>query len=218
MLPSDKLRAVANELETMATEGIADVLQDMGSSGPRFQRKMEEVDRLLGQKNHSQFDRGMLELGSLLGFTSWKPDSQAAPDCVWQLGNDIAFLLEGKSEASPDGPISVDDCRQASGHLKWAGAEQRLKDCRSTFSILITPRTALDKIAVPHANGVYLMTPADMKGIFERTKAMLSTVRGAMTDELDEEFKERIVSELVSADLTPDSVRKLLLSRPATGS
>jgi hypothetical protein len=218
MLPSDKLRAVANELETMATEGIADALQDMGSSGPGFQRKMEEVDRLLGQKNHSQFDRGMLELGSLLGFTSWKPDSQAAPDCVWQLGNDVAFLLEGKSEASPDGPISVDDCRQTSGHLKWAGADQRLKDCRSTFSILVTPRTALDKIAVPHAKGVYLMTPADMKEIFERTRVMLSTVRGAMTDELDAEFKERIVSELVSADLTPGSVRKLLLSRPATDS
>jgi hypothetical protein len=218
MLPSDKLRAVASELETMATEGIADVLQDLGSSGPGFQRKMEEVDRLLGQKDHAKFDRGMLELGSLLGFTSWKPDSQAAPDCVWQLGNDIAYLLEGKSEASPDGPISVDDCRQASGHLKWAGAEQRLKDCRSTFSILITPRTMLDRIAVPHAKGVCLMTPSDMAELFGRTKAMLSTVRSAMTDELDEEFKERIVSELVSADLTPDSIHRLLLSKPATGS
>jgi hypothetical protein len=218
MLPSDKLRAVVNELETMATEGMADALQDMGSSGPGFQKKMEEVDNLLEQKNHSQFDRGMLELGNLLGFTSWKPDSPAAPDCVWQLGNDIAFLLEGKSEASPEGPISVDDCRQASGHLKWAGAEQRLRDCRQTFSILVTPRASLDKIAVPHAKGVYLMTPADMKVLFGRTKAMLSTVRGTMTDELDEEFKEGILSELVRADLTPDSVRKLLLSRSATGS
>lgn len=216
MLPSDKLRSVASELETIATEAIADVLQDMGSSGPGFVRKMDEVNRLLQEKDYSKFDRGMLELGRLLGFTSWKPDSLAAPDCVWQLGNDVAYLLEGKSEASPEGPISVDDCRQASGHLKWASAEQKLKDCRSTFSILVTPRTALDKIAIPHAKGVYLMTPADMARLFERAKAMLSTVRSIMTDELDEEFKERIVSDLVSTDLTPNSIKELLLSKPAT--
>jgi hypothetical protein len=60
------------------------------------------------------------------------------------------------------------------------------------------------------------MTPADMKMLFERTKAMLSTIRSAMTDELDEEFKERIMSELVSTDLTPNSIQQLLLSKPAT--
>jgi hypothetical protein len=216
MLPPDKLRSVASELETIATEGIADVLQDMGSSGPGFVKKMEEVDGLLGQKNHSKFDRGMMELGHLLGFTSWQPVSQAAPDCVWQLGNEVAYLLEGKSEASPDGPVSVDDFRQSSGHLKWATAQQELKDCKPIFSIIVTPRTEIDKIAVPHAKDVYLMTPADMKMLFERTKAMLSTIRSAMTDELDEEFKERIMSELVSTDLTPNSIQQLLLSKPAT--
>ena len=167
MLPPNKIRSVASELETMATEGIADALQDMGSSGPGFMKKMEEVDKLLGQKNHSKFDRGMMELGLLLGFASWQPDSPAAPDCIWQLGNEVAYLLEGKSEASPDGSVSVEDCRQASGHLKWASAQQSLKDCKSTFSVLVTPRTILDKIAVPHAKDVYLMTPEAMKGLLD---------------------------------------------------
>jgi hypothetical protein len=216
ILPSDKLRSVTNELETIATEGIADALQDMGSSGPGFAKKMDEVEKLLKQRDHAKFDRGMLELGHLLGFASWKPDSLAAPDCVWQLGNEVAFLLEGKSEALTEGKISVDDCRQASGHLKWASAEPRLKDCRSTFSILVTPRTEVDKIAVPHAKGIFLTTPLEMVKLFERAKAMLSSVRSTMTDELDEEFKERIVSELVSTDLTPNSIQTLLLSKPAT--
>ncbi len=216
MLPSDKLRSVTNELETIATEGIADVLQDMGSGGPGFAKKTDEVEKLLKQKDHAKFDRGMLELGHLLGFTSWKPDLPAAPDCIWQLSNEIAYLLEGKSEALPDGQISVDDCRQASGHLKWAGAEPRLKDCRSTFSILVTPRTVVDRIAVPHAEGIFLVTPTEMVKLFEQTRVMLSSVRSTMTGELDEEFKERIVSELVSSDLTPSSIQTLLLSKPAT--
>ena len=59
--------------------------------------------------------------------------------------------------------------------------------------------------------------PADVARGLERAEAMLSTVRSTMTDELDEEFKERIVSELVSTDLTPNSIPELLLSKPATG-
>jgi DEAD/DEAH box helicase/Helicase C-terminal domain len=215
MLPAEKLRSVATGLETIATEGIADVLQDLGSTGPGFSRKMTEVGGLLKQKESSKFDRGMAELGKLLGFSSWKPGSQAAPDCVWQLGNDLALLFEGKSEESPEGPVSVEDCRQASGHLKWASSEQGLKGCKSVLSILVTPRSSLDKNALPHAKDLYLTKPSDLWRIFERAQAMLMTVRSAMTDEMDEEFKERILSELVSTELTPNSIQELLTSRHA---
>lgn len=214
MLPVEKVRAVADELETLATEGIADMLKDLGSTGPRFPRKMEEVEKLLCQKLHSNFDRGMVELGLLLGFNAWKTDAQATPDCIWQLGNEVAYLFEGKSEANPDNPISVDDCRQASGHLKWASAEPQLKNCKAFRSILVTPRTTIDKTAVPHANNLFSMTPSDMQSLFQRTKSMLSAVRSVMTDEADEEFKEKIMSELISNDLTPISIQALLQAKP----
>jgi hypothetical protein len=213
-LPPDKVRAAASGLETIAMEGIADVLQDLGSTGPGFSRKMEEVGELLKQKDHTKFDRGLEELGHLLGFTSWRPPSQAAPDCIWQIGSDLAFLLEGKSEESPESPISVDECRQASGHLKWARAEQALKDCKSVFSILVTPRTQLDKTAIPHAKGLYAFQPMKMLKLFEGTRAMLTTVRSTMVDQAEEELKERILSELVRIDLTPTSVQEVLLAKP----
>ncbi len=157
MLPAEKVRAVASELETLATEGIADTLKDLGSSGPGFPRKMEEVEKLLSQKSHSNFDRGMVELGLLLGFNSWKTDAQATPDCIWQLGNEIVYIFEGKSEANPENPISVDDCRQASGHLKWASADPQLKNCKAFRSILVTPRSTIDQNAVPHANNLFFL-------------------------------------------------------------
>ena len=216
-LSEGQLRSVASELETLATEGIADVLQDLGASGPAFQRKMKEVKGLLSQKDHVKFDRGMLELGRLLGFNSWKPELEAAPDCVWQLGNDLAFLLEGKSEALPEGRISVEDCRQASGHLKWATAESALRDCKSSYSVLVTPKTLIDVNAIPHAKDLYLVQPAEMTKLFEKAEATLITMRSKMTDELSEEFKEGILSELVSNDLTPGALQGLLLSKPAAG-
>ena len=216
-LSAGQLRSVASELETLATEGIADVLQDLGASGPGFQRKMKEVKGLLSQKDHVKFDRGMLELGRLLGFNSWKPELEASPDCVWQLGNDLAFLLEGKSEALPEGKISVEDCRQASGHLKWASAESRLSDCKSKYSILVSPKTQMDIGAIPHARGLYLVQPAELLNLFEKAEGALSTMRSKMTDELSEEFKEGILSELVSNDLTPNALQNFLLSKPAPG-
>ncbi len=213
MLPVEKVRAVANELETLATEGIADVLKDLGSRGPGFPRKMEEVEKLLGEKKHSSFDRGMVELGLLLGFNAWKTDAQATPDCIWQLGNEIVYLFEGKSEETTEDPISVDDCRQAAGHLKWASADPQLKNCKAFRSILVTPRTTIDKNAVPHANNLFFMTPSDMQSLFERAKAMLTAVRTVMIDEADEEFKEKIISELIKNDLTPTSIQAILQAK-----
>ena len=216
MLPPEKLRSEASGADAIVIEGISDLLQDLGSSGPGFQRKMSEVKGFLKEKDHTRFDRGMVELGALLGFNSWRPEGQASPDCVWQLGNDLAFLLEGKSEASPEGPISVEDCRQASGHLKWARAEPALKDCKLLFSVLVTPRTFLDKSAIPHAKDVYVMRSSEMLALFERIEPMLAEVRSTMTQETDEELKERILSDLVRNQLTPASVQELLLSHPAT--
>ncbi len=216
-LPEGRLRSVASELETIATEGIADVLQDLGATGPGFQRKMKEVKALLSQKGSTKFDRGMLELGRLLGFDSWKPDLEAAPDCVWQLGNGLVFLLEGKSEASPEGRVSIEDCRQAGGHLKWATAEQKLSDCKAIYSILVTPKSQLDVNATPHAKGLYLVQPTEMAKLFDRAEPALLAMRSEMTDEMSEEFKEGILSELISNELTPATIQELLLSKPAAG-
>lgn len=215
MLPENRLRSVANEIESLATEGIADALQDLGSSGPAFLRKMEEIDALLGRKEADKFDRGVAELGTLLGFTSWNPGQQAAPDCVWQLGSDIAYLFEGKSGESEVGPISVDDCRQASGHLKWAKADDRVKACKRIYTILVTPRIRLHKDALPHAKDLYLLKPIDLVQLFERAKGMLSEIRSTMSSEMNEEFKERILSTLVQKELTPGSLQQFLLSTQA---
>ncbi len=169
---------------------------------------------MLAEKKHSSFDRGMVELGSLLGFNAWKTDSQATPDCVWQLGDEIAYLFEGKSEENPESPISVDDCRQASGHLKWASAEPQLKNCKAFRSILVTPRTIIDKKAIPHAEHLFFITPFELQSLFDRTKMMLSSVRSVMINENEEEFKEKIMSELVRTDLTPNSILSIFQSKP----
>lgn len=203
----------ATELQALAVEGIQTILTQYGAIGPRFQRKMNEVERLLHSTNSEEFDRGLCELGSLLGYKSWKPEGRATPDCVWQVGPDIVFLLEGKAEESPQAGISVEECRQASGHIDWAKTEERLKNSKC-FSTLVTPRSMMDPDAVPHADEVFLWHISAVGKLFERVRQMLLNVRNIMTTDEQPEIRDLILEKLVDANLTPEGIKGLLLARP----
>src|SRR5947207_13734336 len=108
-------KAEESPLQALATEGIQKVLAELGSRGPKFQKKIEKLEKRIQSTNYKEFDPALMELGGLLGFNSWKPEGGAKPDCVWQLGSELAFLLEGKADESAKGGISVADWRQARG-------------------------------------------------------------------------------------------------------
>jgi len=99
--------------------------------------------------------------------------------------------------------------------LKWASAEPQLKNCKAFRSILVTPRTIIDKKAIPHAEHLFFITPFELQSLFDRTRMMLSSVRSVMINENEEEFKEKIMSELVRTDLTPNSILSIFQSKPA---
>lgn len=216
MLPSTSFTKVASEMEALSVEGIVDVLTDLGASGPKFQQQLEEVDRLLHSKDPASFDLGLKELGGLLGFDAWNPTSEAEPDCVWMLDAKLALLLEGKSDESPDGPISVADCRQTSGHLNWAKSNTKLKDCETTLAVLVTPRKLVDPKALPHAKNLYALHIGTVWLLFEKGRAMLTTARSSMAAETNQETRERIMQEIVSKELTPESIQSLVLGNPVS--
>jgi hypothetical protein len=216
MQPQSDLTHFADDQDTLAIEHLVDVLTELGAVGPKFSRKVEEVSKLVTSVEFKKFDSGMEELGQLLGFESWRPSEEAAPDCVWQLDGKIAFLLEGKSEESPNDPISVDDCRQASGHLNWAKTHARLKECEEVWSILVTPRVKIDNNALPHAEKIFTFKTTQMKELFERAVTMLSTVRSSMATVASEELRDSILQEIISKNLAPQSIRSILLSKPAS--
>jgi hypothetical protein len=202
-----------SELQAIAVEGLVDCLRNLGATGPRFQKKMGEVETLIKAKAPNEFDRGLVELGRLLGFDTWKPSGAATPDCVWQLGSLLIFVFEGKSEESPEGVISVQDCRQASGHLDWIKAQNELKDVKEPLSILVTPKVRIDRDAIPHADKVYFLNTSDALALFERTKSLLVEARGVMTDGMDE-LGEKSLEIMTRMNLTPEEIRTQLTLKP----
>lgn len=203
----------ATQLQAMAVEGIQSVLTQYGAIGPRFQRRMNEVETLLHSTRSKEFDSGLRELGSLLGYKSWKPEGDATPDCIWQPGEKIAFLLEGKAEESPDSGISVEDCRQSSGHINWAKGEERLKDV-DCFSVLVTPRSRMDPDALVHADAVFLWNISGVVKLFERVKQMLFSIRSVTATKKQPELRDLILEKLVETGLTPETIKAVLLAQP----
>lgn len=205
-----------SEIQALAVEGIVEYLNKVGTVGPRFLNRMEEIENNLKEVEASKFDWGLMQLGKLLGFTSSKPGSMAAPDAIWHLENHILFLFEGKSDESPDSEVTIQNCRQTSGHLQWATGNDNLKDIGSKYSILVSPKSRIQKDATPYGEEVYYLHIKDILNLFERVKQMLIELRSTMTTEINDTYRQRVLNSMIRLNLTPEKVRNLLTSKLVT--
>lgn len=201
------------DLQARQIEEIVKLLRWMGPTGPRFMKKMEEVGRYLGTTDPKSFDQGLVELGVLLGFTSWKPPEDAAPDAVWQLGYELLFVFEGKSNEDPKDGISIQNCRQTSGHLDWSKAQDDLKDIKASYCILISPKSRIDKEAIPYSDNIYFLAISDALRLFGAAKSALIESRNIMTTTNTDELRNRVLQILTQRGLIPEGVRALLTSK-----
>ena len=208
-----RIAPIVSELQASAAESIEAVLLELGPVGGRFNEKMNEIESMLNSTDFKRFDPGLVELGRLLGFEAWKPEGRAAPDCVWQLGADLAVIFEAKAEESSEGEISVDECRQTSGHIKWARNEDRLKGSRSIICVLVTARSKIAKDALPHANELYLWPVEEARQLFKQVKLLLADARSVMISTPTEQLRERILERSIAMDITPESIQRLIMTR-----
>jgi len=202
-----------SDVQALQVEGIVDTLNRLGATGPRFNKKMKEVEGLLKATDPNSFDLGIVELGRLLGFTSWKPNGNAVPDGVWQLSFRLLYVFEGKSDETPTAGVSVQNCRQTSGHLDWAKAETSLKNIQDSYSILVTPKFSIDKDAIAHSEDVCFFAVSDMLKLFEKIKLALMESRSIMTASTVSELRDKVLQKLMEINLTPEDITKLLTSK-----
>lgn len=205
-----------SEIQALAVEGVINCLNRLGPVGPRFTNRMDEIEENLKEVEASKFDLGLMQLGGLLGFTSYKPGGTAAPDAVWYLENHLLFLFEGKSAESPDTGVTVQNCRQTSGHLQWVTGNDNLKDIETKYSILVSPKTSINEDSIPYGKGVHYLHITEVLKLFERAKQMLIELRSIMTTEFDNTQRQRVLNYMIRLNLTPEEVCKLVTSKLVT--
>lgn len=202
--------------QALAAENVLEVLTNLGISGPKFDLKLTEVEELLGETDSSKFERGLVALGTLLGFTSLRPAGDGAPDACWQLENQLCIILEGKSEENPESGISIQNCRQTSMHRDWAASKDYLKNVTETVVCLVSPRTTIDSDALPYGKDVYYISISEIQTLLSRTRQMLTECRPYLVSENNDRLKEIILDTMKRLELTPNQLKTHFLSNEVT--
>jgi len=197
-----------------AAKHIQDVLTRLGSVGTGFEKYVREGREALESDDHGEFQRGLLRLGFLLGFRSEIPEGQAAPDCIWSIGDDLYIVHEVKLEQSPEGAIGVNDVRQASSHQEWITGNKPTTESARVLCLIESPRQVVAKEAIAYARSLYYVNPTELRDLFERATKLLRTVRSMAPDLSEEGTIERIYQGLSSSGVRPVDICREMTLRP----
>jgi hypothetical protein len=152
-------------------------LEDMGITGTKYQRRIVKARTLIQSSNWKQFEQGLEVLGNLLGATSTRFTGEGEPDGLWVFGDWHAFVFEAKTDEEEKAGVSLRTVRQTNSHEQTARAMKLIPPFVPCTTIIVSPRTALHRLAVPHAGSLYYMSPANVTHLFEQAVAAFGQVR-----------------------------------------
>ena len=126
----NRARNQENDNETViereyAEEVIRSFDERLGTSGPKFQKYIERLESRLRSESHSEYQEGLENLGTLLGYRAQRPKHNASADCTWRgnFGNSQEFFtFEAKIEHERSNSITTTHLGQA--HVQLSRAEE----------------------------------------------------------------------------------------------
>lgn len=190
-------------------------LNDVKLVGTKFETRLDETRGLLGSTKSTDFERGLKTLGQMVGARATRPKGKGAPDGLWYFDS-FAVVLEAKSNAMPDGAVSIDTVRQASSHEARVRADGLVPDKMPVVGLLVTPQEKVDVDAAKISQDLHVFAPSELLRLFEEATRALSEVRSAATTLTDDSLVSLIEKTYVARRLTgPDLRDRFCASRIA---
>ncbi|MHA1409497.1 MAG: DEAD/DEAH box helicase [Candidatus Odinarchaeia archaeon] len=205
-----------DEITALAVEGIINELSRLGSVGERFHKQLDEIESNLNETEHTKFDNALVKLGTLLGFSAFKPAGKAVPDAAWHLENHMGIVFEAKAGENPEDGISVDNCTQTLRHKDWAFSDERLNIVQNINSVLISPKIKIDREAIPFSHEVNYIHTSEIIALFEQVKQFLVKIRAILTTEIDDNYRTVVLKGLIQNNLLPRNIKEILVSKKAS--
>ena len=203
-----------NELTALAVQNVRDKLTEWGVAGGRFEREVQQATADLKATEYKQYHRGLKALGEMLGFDAEIPESDADPDCVWSMEDEIHIVHEAKSDHTPEDPIGVNDVRQAQSHVNWIKANRTCTKNTRIVAVIESPRTTVAQKALPHAKLLCHCHPKMLQEMSEEIAAIFRRVRCQSVTLSDEKVLEHLTTEMIDAKLTPEDIVARLSIKP----
>ncbi|MBA7710364.1 hypothetical protein ES703_119306 [subsurface metagenome] len=179
------------------------LLEQLGTRGPRFERWCSQLSDELQSNHHDQYRQGLEKLGKLLGYDSNRPRHGSAADCRWRgiFGNHKEVVtFEVKIEDIPSGKITSSDIGQAHNQIAHAKAEYETLGYTIRGSI-VTHLSELTPDAESSAGEIRIIPKDSIIGLWNFIKQLLIEYRTSWS--LDGINKRRQAAEAIRPKLPP---------------
>ncbi len=169
---------------------IDGLLQEWGIAGGKFARRLSEVEANIKSKEAKNFENGLAILGRMLGSKMYeKKQEDGAPDGLWIFGDWCSFVFEAKTNEKPDGGISFDTLRQAGAHETTVRSDAFIPKYVPCFTVVISPRSTVDKLALPHLKDISYVSHDEIINLFEKAAKVIGKLRLSASGNTEEALK-----------------------------
>ena len=106
---------------TQQAENIAGYMQQFALLGGALASFEQIADNFISTATARQFEEALKDLGQVLGFSCERPERkhQGAPDVLWMLNGDTAWVIECKNRKQPDNRLSKSEHGQLLQSCEW---------------------------------------------------------------------------------------------------
>ena len=182
----NRARNQENDNETViereyAEEVIRSFDERLGTSGPKFQKYIERLESGLKSESHSEYQEGLENLGTLLGYRAQRPKHNASADCTWRgsFGNSREFFtFEAKIEHERSNSITTTHLGQA--HVQLSRAEEEYgKLGYSVRSVVVTHLNQLASDAQSSVGPIKFLQKDVVLALWGRVRDIMTMYRSS---------------------------------------
>jgi hypothetical protein len=204
-------------LEALPTQqwflNLDTLLQKWKLVGGNYAVQVSRVESNIENKEATAFENGLASLGKILGARTHQWSGDGAPDGLWIFGNWHAFVFEAKTDENAEGGISLDTVRQARTHEQRVRADNLIPPFVPCSTIVISPRSRIHKLAVPHAEDIAYISHNEVIKLFKDAAKALGRVRASAVGSTEEALQVKALQTYGEQSVGLRDVKDRLLNR-----
>jgi Type III restriction enzyme, res subunit len=197
------------------------IIKDGVRNSRKFESKVSEVLKLLQSDDGTEFERGHVILGEMLGYISKNSDGVSDPDPWWIVDERLAIVSEDKIYEDSNKQIPVKHVRQALTHEEWIREKiDTLNRHANIETIFITTSEVIEESAAIYGKNIWYV---NRKEFFEWANCALGALRKlrrSFSEQGDMIWRMEAAQILKDDNVTPsdflDFIRRERLSEIST--
>lgn len=188
---------IEREYATAIIHSFDERLEQLGTSGPKFQKFVDHLETRLKSESHAEYQEALEELGTLLGYRTQRPKHNASADCTWrgEFGNSQEFFaFEAKIEHETSNSITAAHLGQSLIQFNRAKKEYGTRGY-SVRAVVVTHLKQLASDAQPSVGPVKFLHKDVVLALWDRVRDIMIVYRSHW--HIDDVQARRVAAEAI---------------------